>query len=304
MQNYIPALTRTLAMLLAIVCASGAAAQGSSWTLQPDARIEVQTISAQTTTGDEDLVVDGEALSVRGQVGVALEKRGVRLRLEADRIEVFRLGDGRPDIARDRFTATLQTDIEKDWELQLQARHFDDVVSVEAADTDEWQGSARLTWEPRSEHRVRVQGTWREREYDDGTPVETTGEGPRVDAQYRRRFGANHFLAFDLRAEEIRSDDARRGYERQSAGVAYTRPVAPDLRVRPAIEVIRTRFDGRITPAGERRRDRLVVPEVELLWWPGKWRIEAEAKYIFTGSNEPVREREGYRLTLSLGYAF
>ena len=61
---------------------------------------------------------------------------------------------------------------------------------------------------------------------------------------------------------------------------------------------------GRITAAGERRRDRLVVPEVELLWWPGKWRIEAEAKYIFTGSNEPVREREGYRLTLSLGYAF
>lgn len=299
-----PALIRTLAMLLAIVCASGAAAQDSSWTLQPDARIEVQTVSAQTTTRDDDLVVDGEAISVRGQVGVALEKRGVRLRVEADRIEVFRLGDGRPDIARDRFTATLQTDIEKDWELQLQARHFDDYVSVEAADTDEWQGSARLTWEPRNEHRVRVQGTWREREYDDGTPVETTGEGPRVDAQYRRRFGANHFLALDLRAEEIRSDDARRGYERQSAGVAYTRPVAPDLRVRPAIEVIRTRFDGRITAAGERRRDRLVVPEVELLWWPGKWRIEAEAKYIFTGSNEPVREREGYRLTLSLGYAF
>ena len=47
-----------------------------------------------------------------------------------------------------------------------------------------------------------------------------------------------------------------------------------------------------------------MVPEVELLWWPGKWRIEAEAKYIFTGSNEPVRERDGYRLTLSLGYAF
>ncbi len=303
MLNLLTALVRTFA-LLSIVCASHVAAQDSSWTLQPDARIEVQTISAQTTTRDEDLVIDGEAISLRGQVGLALEKRGVRMRIEADRIEVFRLGDGRSDLARDRFTATVQTDIEKDWELQLQARHFDDVVSVEAADTDEWQGSARLTWEPRRAHRVRVQGTWREREYDDGTPVEATGEGPRVDAQYRRRFGAYHYLAFDLRAEEIRSADARRGYERQSAGVAYTRPITPDLRVRPAIEVIRTRFDGRITAAGERRRDRLVVPEVELLWWPGKWRIEAEAKYIFTGSNEPVREREGYRLTLSLGYAF
>jgi hypothetical protein len=68
--------------------------------------------------------------------------------------------------------------------------------------------------------------------------------------------------------------------------------------------VIKTRFDGRLTDDGALRRDRQVVPEVELLWWPGKWRIEAEAKYIFSSSNEAVREREGYRLTLSVGYAF
>ncbi|MDC8755499.1 hypothetical protein OIK40_12690 [Erythrobacter sp. sf7] len=289
---------------LALAAASRTVAQDEGWQLQPDARIEVQTVSAQTTTRDNDLIVDGEAISVRGQVGLALEKRGVRLRVEADRIEVFRLGEGRRDIARDRFSATVQTDIEKDWELQLQARHYDDVVSVESNDTDEWQGSARVTWEPKREHRLRLQGTWREREYANGANAETTGEGARVDAQYRRRFGRYHYLAFDLRAESIRSDDARRGYERDSAGVAYTRPITPDLRVRPAIEVIRTRFDGRLTDTGERRRDSLVVPEVELLWWPGKWRIEAEAKYIFAGSNEPVREREGYRLSVSVGYAF
>jgi hypothetical protein len=296
--------SRLLALALASLVTTTAAAQDGDWKLEPDARIEVQAISAQTTTRDDDLVVDGEAISVRGQVGVALEKRGLRFRLEADRIEVFRLGEGRRDIARDRFTATVQADIAKGWELQAQARHFDDVVSVESSDTDEWQGSARLTWEPKREHRVRVQGTWREREYDNGPLAETQGEGPRVDAQYRRRFGRYHYLAFDLRAESITSDDPRRGYERQSAGVAYTRPLAPDLRARPAIEVIRTEFDGRFTDTGERRRDKLVVPEVELLWWPGKWRIEAEAKYIFSGSNEPVREREGYRLTLSVGYAF
>jgi hypothetical protein len=226
------------------------------------------------------------------------------LRVEADRIEVFRLGEGRDDLARDRFTATVQADIAKDWELQAQARHFDDFVSVESSDTDEWQGSARLTWEPQREHRLRLQGTWREREYDNGTLAETKGEGPRVDAQYRRRLGRYHYVAFDLRAESITSDDPRRGYDRQSAGVAYTRPITPDLRVRPAIEVIRTQFDGRLTDSGKRRRDKLVVPEVELLWWPGKWRVEAEAKYIFSGSNEAVRERQGYRLTLSVGYAF
>ncbi|MFN3864983.1 MAG: hypothetical protein ACK4RT_11960 [Erythrobacter sp.] len=303
MPRIISALLRAFALPF-ILSASAAAAQDSSWTLQPDARIEVQAISAQTTTRDDDLVIDGEAISLRGQLGAALERRGLRLRVEADRIAVLRIGKGRSDIARDRFTATLQADIKKEWELQLQARHFDDYVSVEAADTDEWQGSARLTFAPQRAHRVRVEATWRERQYADGTPVETSGHGPRIDAQYRRRFGAYHYLAFDLRAEAIRSADARRGHERQSAGVAYTRPIAPDLRLRPAIEVIRTRFDGRIIAGGARRRDRLVVPEVELLWWPGKWRLEAEAKYIFTGSNEPRREREGYRLTVSLGYAF
>lgn len=304
MNRSMRALGGLMAALFAVLVADPASAQDGGWRLEPDARIEVQTVSAETTTRDSDLIVDGEAISVRGQVGVALEKRGVRLRLEADRIEVLRLGEARRNIARDRFTATVQTDIEKDWELQLQARHFDDMVSVESNDTDEWQGSARLTWESDRKHRVRLQGTWREREYDNGALAETTGEGPRVDAEYRRRFGRYHYLAFDLRAESIKSADLRRGFERESAGVAYTRPITPDLRVRPAIEVIRTRFDNRLTDNGEPRRDSLVAPEVELLWWPGKWRIEAEAKYIFAGSNEPARDREGYRLSLSVGYAF
>jgi hypothetical protein len=279
-------------------------AQDGGWKLEPDARFEVQTISAQTTTRDEDLVIDGEAISLRGQVGLALNSESTRFRLEADRIEVFRLGEGRRDVSRDRLTATVQQDVTAELEVQLQARRFDDLVTVESADTDEWQGSARVTFEPTPANRFRVSATWRDRQYDNGAAPATTGEGPRVDAQYRRRFGAYHYLAFDLRAENIRSDDPDRGYERESAGVAYTRPVAKDLRVRPAIELIKTRFDGRIADDGRLRRDRQVVPEVELLWWPGKWRIEAEAKYVFFSSNEAVREREGYRLTLSVGYAF
>lgn len=295
---------RAWLLLIAVCGGAPLAAADEGWRLEPDARIEVQTISAQTTTRDEDLVIDGEAISVRGQVGLALNSESTRFRLEADRIQVFRLGEGRNDLSRDRLSATMQHDVTKTLEVQLQARRFDDLVSVESADTDEWQGSARLTFEPSRANRFRLQGTWRDRQYDNGAAPATTGEGPRVDAQYRRRFGPYHYLAFDLRTESIRSDDAARGYERDSAGVAYTRPVAPDLRVRPALEVIKTRFDGRIADNGALRRDRQVVPEVEMLWWPGKWRIEAEAKYIFFSSNEATREREGYRLTLSVGYAF
>lgn len=280
------------------------AADETGWRLQPDARIDIQTVSAQTTTRDEDLVIDGEALSVRGQVGLGIESKRTRVRLEADRIEVFRLGEGRRDVSRDRLTANIEHDVTRTLELQAQVRRYDDLVTVESADTDGREYSARATYEPTRENRFRVQGTWRDRQYDNGAGPATTGEGERIDAQYRRRFGPYHYLAFDLRTEAIRSDDPQRGYERDSAGVAYTRPIAKDLRVRPAIELIKTRFDGRIADDGALRRDRQTVPEIELLWWPGKWRVEAEAKYIFFSSNESLREREGYRLTLSVGYVF
>ena len=295
---------RAWLVLLAVCGAAPLAAADEGWRFEPDARIEMQTVSAQTTTRDEDLVIDGEAITLRGQVGAALNSESTRFRLEADRIEVFRLGDGRRDISRDRLSATVQHDVTRTLEIQLQARRFDDLVSVESADTDEWQGSARVTFEPSPANRFRLQGAWRDRQYDNGAAPATTGEGPRVDAQYRRRFGPYHYLAFDLRSENIRSDDPDRGYERDSAAVTYTHPVARDLRLRPAVEIIKTRFDGRIADTGALRRDRQVVPEVELLWWPGKWRVEAEAKYVFFNSNEATREREGYRLTLSIGYAF
>jgi hypothetical protein len=293
-----------------LVCAFGlaaaplAAADGQGWTLQPDARIDLQAISAQTTTRDEDLVIDGEAMSVRGQVGLGIESKRTRLRLEADRIEVFRLGNGRRDVSRDRLTASVEQDVTSTLELQVQARRYDDLVTVESADSDAWEHSGRVTFEPTRENRFRLSGTWRDRQYDNGAAPATTGDGARFDAQYRRRFGAYHYLTFDLRTESIRSDDPQRGYERDSAGVSYTRPIGPDLRVRPAVELIKTRFDGRIADDNALRRDRQIVPEIELQWWPGKWRVEAEAKYVFFESNESAREREGYRLTLSVGYVF
>ncbi|BDI60006.1 hypothetical protein [Qipengyuania nanhaisediminis] len=275
-----------------------------SWSLEPDARVEIGFVSAQSTTSEEQLVIAGDAFTVRGQVGIGFENETTRLRLEADRIEVFRLEEGRSNSHRDRFTATFDQEIGDDWEVQLRARHYDDFVTAESADTDEWQGSARITYEPASEHRFRLRGTWRSREYANGAAAETHGEGARIDAQYRRRFDRYHYLTFDLRAENITSDDPRRGYDRQSARVSYTLPVTPDLRVRPAIEVIQTEFDSRIGDDGAARRDRLVVPEIELLYWPGQWRAEAEAKYIFADSNDAFRDRAGYRLTLSIGYAF
>ena len=62
--------------------------------------------------------------------------------------------------------------------MQLQARHFDDVVTVESGDTDEWQGSARLTWEQTRDHRLGVQGTWRDRETNETDGKATSSSAP------------------------------------------------------------------------------------------------------------------------------
>lgn len=276
----------------------------STWSLDPYARVEFGVVTAETSTQDEEIVVNGDALTFRGQVGVDLEDDNTRFRIEADRIEVERLGNGRPDTNRDRISVFVEQEFDDDWEVRVMGRYYDDLVSAESNDTDELQASVTVTYEPVQAHRFRVQGTWREREYDNGSDPQTHGEGPRIDVDYRHRLGRYHYINFDLRAESITSDDPERGYSRQSAKASYTKPITPDLRVRPALELLETRFDGRFAPDGSRRKDRLIVPELELHWWPDRWRVEAEAKYIFSDSNEPTREREGYRLNLTVGYVF
>ncbi len=298
------ALFAGLGLGAAVLTPAAVTAQDSGWSLQPNARAEVGFVSAETATRDEQIVVDGDAFTLRGQVSFDLEDDDSRFRIEADRIEVIRLGDGRSNSNRDRITVEFEQEFGSNWEVQLRGRYYDDLVTAELSDTDELQGSVLVTYEPARAHRFSLRGSWRDREYDNGPASQTEGEGPRVDAQYRHRLGRYHYVTADFRAESIDSDDPLRGYSRESAKLSYTRPITRDVRVRPALEYLNTRFDDRLTPAGERRGDELIVPELELLWWPGKWRVEAEAKYISSSSNLATREREGYRLTLSVGYVF
>lgn len=284
------------------------AARESDWKLEPTARVELGVVSAETATNDDQLIVNGDAFTVRAQAGVNFEDDDTRFRVEVDRIEVLRFEEGRDNTNRTRLSVQFDQELSDSWDIQLRARHYDDVVTAESADTDEMQGSLRVTYEPKREHRFRLRASWREREYDNrddaGIADPTTGSGPRFDAGYRHRLGRYHYINFDLRAESITSDDPNRGFQRQSAKISYTQPITPDLRVRPALELLNTKFDGRLGDDNDRRSDRLIVPEIELHYWPGPWRIEAEAKYIFSNSNLLAREREGYRLTLTAGYVF
>ncbi|WP_340588448.1 hypothetical protein [Erythrobacter alti] len=288
---------------------SAAQDDASGWSLDPYARAEIGVVLSESEDRDDELIINGNGGYLRGQFGVTIGDDVTEVRLEADRIEVERFGSatGRDSFNRDRLTASITQKLDDDWEIELRARMYDDLVSVEFVDTDEFQASVQLEYEPERAHRFQLRATWRDREYDDGDGpggTSTHGEGVRVDAGYRHRMGRYHYINFDLRTEDISSDNPQRGYSRDSVSASYTRPITSDLRVRPALELRQTSFDGRLTPGNELREDTQIVPEFELLWWPGSWRIEAEAKYIFADSNDPVRDRRGYRFSLSVGHVF
>ncbi len=297
-------------LAIALVPASLAAQDDlAGWSVDPFARAELGVVLSESEDRDDELIINGDGGYLRGQIGVEIGNEVTQVRLEADRIEVERFGSatGRDGYNRDRLTASVTQKLDDDWEVELRGRLYDDLVTVESGDTDELQVSARVEFEPERAHRFRVRGTWRDREYDDGDGpggASSQGEGMRVDAGYRHRLGRYHYINFDLRAEEITSANPLRGYTRESVSASYTRPITSDLRVRPAIELRQTGFAGRLTPNNTLREDTQVVPEVELLWWPGNWRIEAEAKYIFADSNDPVRNRRGYRFSVSIGHVF
>jgi hypothetical protein len=286
-----------------------AQAEADDWQLDPFARIEAGVVLSRSDDNADELIIVGDGGYVRGAAGVTWGNEVSEFRLEADRIQAERFGSatGRGHFDRDRLTASYTRQVGDDWEVELRGRLYDDLVTVESADTDEVSAAVRIDYEPVLDHRFRAQVTWRERNYDDGQGpggFASSGEGARLDVEYRHRLGRYHFVNVDLRAEEIESDNPQRSYSRESAAVSYTYPITRDLRVRPAIEYRHTRFDGRIAPDGQPREDDSIVPEVEVLWWPGNWRLEAEAKYVATSSNDPLRDREGYRFSLTLGYVF
>ncbi|MCB2066153.1 MAG: hypothetical protein KDE15_05875 [Erythrobacter sp.] len=299
------------ATLLAALSPYAALAQDESgeWQLDPYARIEAGIVLSQSSDSEDELIIVGDGGYVRGAAGVTWGDDVTTFRLEADRIQTERFGNatGRGHYDRDRITVSATRQLGDDWEVELRGRMYDDLVTAESSDTDELSAAVRIEYEPVLDHRLRAQLTWRERNYDDGQGpggTASTGQGPRLDVEYRYRLGRYNYLNLDLRAEEINSDNPQRSFTREAVGVSYTQPITRDLRVRPAIEYRHTRFDGRIAPDGQPREDNSVVPEIELLWWPGDWRIEAEAKYIATSSNDPLRDREGYRFSLTVGYVF
>ena len=295
-------LSITCLLSVAFLAAPSAQAQDDSWVVDPELDIALRAVTANFDLRDDDSAINGDAVAVLVAPSVTATKGplSVRARNSTYRIEYFE------DDFSDRWRIVTGLDVgyatDSDGDIGASVEYGDNLATAESPRTDQWRFGADVERRFGDEHRLRFAGYWRERSYDDLARSE--GQGPELDGEYRYRFGPNHYLYVRGSLEEIDSDTARRRFDRQIASIAYQRPIARDLRIRPQVGYRHTDFTGRLLPDGDFRSDDIVTPELTLLYSPGDWLFSLEGRYLLRDSTDPEFDRNGYRVMLEARYEF
>jgi hypothetical protein len=279
-------------------------AQDDETTAGFDAEASLRAVSAKRSQfGGEDL--DSSGIGARAEIGyqVKTDKTEVRFQVDANGYTYFddtrgtREGFG----GRARVTQLLSDS----FSASVEGRYAANIITLEAPSADQKAVRGELAWES-GNNRVTGFVDHRWRSYDD--VARSNGKGIRAGIEYRRRFGSSHWLNFDVAHERNKSANALRGYERVSAAIDYSRPIAEKLRLRGGIEARHWTYDGRIaqgaTP-GTLRKDKLFAPEIGLSYGKSKGLYaNARASYEFRTSNDVRYNGDGPRFELSLGFRF
>ena len=291
------------ALFVGIAIVPGAAhAQDSGWTIDPSLDVAVRAVTANFDLRDDDAPINGDAIAVLVSPSVTAENGALSLRLRNSTYRIEYLEDDFLDRWRSVTGAEIAYATDANGSVGAFVEYGDNLSTAESPRTDQWQYGAELERRFGTEHRVRLQGSWRERDYDDLAGSE--GSGPRLNGEYRYRFAANHYLYLRGSAEDIDSDTARRNFDRQAVSIAYQRPLARDFRIRPEVRYRHTDFTGRLLPDGDFRSDDVVIPELTLLYSPGDWLFSLEGRYLLRNSTDPEFDRNGYRVSLEARYEF
>ncbi|RDC60141.1 hypothetical protein HME9302_01340 [Alteripontixanthobacter maritimus] len=293
---------RASVLLAAMLVGAPLFAQDDGWTLDAELDAGVRVTAAENAVRDDDDTVDDDAISfsLSPQVTATNGPVEVALRHRVRRIEYF--DDDREDLWRNLLGAEVTYTTDPMGAVSVFAERGWNVSTAEFPRADQWEAGAEIERRFGAAHRVRVGGSWRERSYDDLAGSE--GSGPRLDAQYRYRFAANHYLYVAGRVEEIDSDAERREMNRWLLSASYQRPLARDLRIRPQLTYRELDFPGRIVPDGASREDTILIPEVTLLYSPGDWLFSGELRYNIRSSNDPERGEDGFRISVNASHEF
>ncbi len=294
------------AMLAGALGAAGPIPLQAQDTFQPYAEIEARGVYSDRAVVDGDSI---EASGGRAAFDAGFVWRTGRTAVQFDLgADIFEFTDDERERRTSlRAAAEISREILPDVTLSVAAGHWDDITTLEARRTDQDAVALALAYENRP-HRLHASAQYRAREYEAATAA--TGNGMRYDGDYTYRLGSWHWARLDLRAEDIDSEDSRRGYERYIARASYSVPLdrAKRWRLRPQVEWQSWEYDERLTVqdfATARRKDSYVAPEIGLAY--GKLsglKARLRAAYQFRTSNDARYRGDAPYLDLRIGYRF
>jgi hypothetical protein len=293
-----------LPILPAVVFSEAAQAQDDETIAGFDADASLRAVSAKRSQfGGEDL--DSSGIGARAEIGDQIKTDKTEVRFQADANGYIYFDDTRDTREGYGGRARVTQMLSDSFSASVEGRYAANAITLEAPSVDQKTVRGELAWES-GNNRVTGLVDYRWRSYDD--TARSHGKGTRAGIEYRRRFGARHWLSVDVAHERNKSANALRGYERVSAAIDYSRPIAEKLRLRGGLEARRWTYDGRIAQGaapGTLRKDKLFAPEIGLSFGKTKGLYaNARASYEFRTSNDVRYRADGPRFELSLGFRF
>lgn len=285
-----------IACVSACMCLAGAAPAAGQ---DGYGGISLSGVHSTESSVEETEELDGSAIVARGFGGIRFDPDGntTRIQLASSYFAYFERDD--------RWSTALEVEqalkLGRNATFILEGSAASNVLTLERRSTDQAGFAARLRMEP-GDHRIILGAGTRRRWYDDSA---ARSWAPFVEAEYRYRLGSWHFIQLEARKEWIDSDVNRLDYHRLAVSAFYTRPLNRGTRIRAGVTHRRWSWGERFTPAGEKRRDRLWLPQLRLSHEVGgDIELELDARRVVRRSNDDGFDRVGSRIAATVRKTF
>lgn len=296
------------AAIAAAAVAAGAQAQAQS----EDRRDEEETASEfrgevsasaviASDRGDDDEEADRSGAILRGELDYEHDFGSSEIRLSYDTGIYLYRDDERPDRWSNTVRLEYAFEPARDLEFSARASYGSNLGTLEFRSTDQVELRGMAEYSP-GDHRVRLFGGYRWRDYDD--QADSDGSGAFFGGEYRYRLGRSRFLTTELRFEDIDSDNPSRGYNRTILEAFYQHPLGRGTRLRVGATARWWEYDGRFVD-GVPRRDSAIAPELDLEhYFDNGLLLRSRLQYRFRDSNDPDERSDDRRAILTAGYRF
>lgn len=197
--------------------------------------------------------------------------------------------------------AAYGRDISDTVQISLRARGATRLSTLESREADEARLQGRIAYQE-GNHRLRVTGGWRWRDYQDRDGAH--GDGPMAEVEYRYRLGRGTYILTEATYEEIDSNEDRLTYDRVTLYGGGRIRMSHDLDLDLGLKWRDWENSYRLIGT-ESRHASSIAPEAELSYeFDDDWSVTAGGTVIWRNSNDPDYERTVYRGFLTLEKQF